>query len=440
MKTLCAPSSDTLAKSKEILKIAIPSGLSSFLDILNLSIVLLFVSMLSDSNIVAFGLGMNFLMLFYTFTNIFFTGSNTLIARLHKTQPRQIGPLLFNLTLGNLLSSIPLFCLALVSFSSYLHWFGLNSGTLVLAHQFLEVLIFSIPAIMTKTTLTVSFAATSKAHIPFYIKLFFTFFNLVLTYFLALGVGDLPQLGLVGAGIAGVITSYLETFVLGFYAHKTFGIKQNWEFSQFFESVWIGLPTGIERGLTILSLILTARFLASYNEEVLAGFQIGGRIEAFIFMPAFGFMVASMSLTAQNLVLKQYALIDSYIRLSLFLSSSIMGVLGVLMAIFGTTLAQIFTNRNDIIQYASDYLIAVGLSQIPLVCIFVLDGLNRGAKKAKISLLIHTTSIWTLRIVPMYFCTLYYLPYYYLFVIIFAETYLRAIAFWVAFKKSLWQV
>lgn len=426
-----------LAQAKEILKIAIPSGLSSFLDILNISITLFFVSKLSTLHIVAFGAGTNFLMLFYTITAIFSTGTNAIIARLYKSSPSSIPQSLSTLTFGALLSSFPLFILAFFLYSPYLQWLGLNGDSLSLAQDYLQIVIYTLPALLLRITLTSAFSAISKANIPFFIKLICTCLNLITTYALTFGFGFIPALGIQGAGIASLITGSLEAFLLLLGGFKLLGFKPTLNFSTLKLAFKIGLPTGLERSFTLFSFVLVSKFILSYGEDILAGFQIGGRIEAFAFMPGFGFMIASMSLMGQNI--SNLTLAKSYTHLNLLIASVFMGTLGIIMCLFGKEFARIFSQDEEVLNYALYYLYAVGLSQIPLIFIFVLDGALRGAGTTKFSLYINTLSIWGLRIIPMYICTFFSLSYYYIFIIIFLETYIRAGIFWLIFSKGYWQ-
>lgn len=429
-------SRNTLSHSKRILQIALPSGLNSFLDILNISVALLFVGKLSTSHIVAFGVGMNFIMLFYTITAIFFTGTNAIISRLYRDFPqRQIA--LSTLTLCSFFASLPICVFAFLIDRSYLQWMGGSDQALSLAQTYLEVLIFGFPALMIKTTLTSAFSAISKAKIPFFIKIFCTLFNISANYILIFGAFGIPPLDMIGAGLANVFSITLEALILLWMANKSFKFCKTLHFQYFKLALKIGTPTGLERAFTLFSLVLIAKFLLSYGDEILAGFQIGGRIEAFAFMPGFGFMIASMTLMGQNI--KHLKIAKHYVYLTIFISSIFMGTLGLVMCYFGKDFSLIFSSNHNVIDYSFAYLLAVGISQIPLIMIFVLDGALRGAGATKTSLFINALSIWGLRILPMYLCTVFSLSYMYIFGIICIETFIRAGIFWRVFTQEKWK-
>ncbi|RDU69520.1 MATE family efflux transporter [Helicobacter cholecystus] len=426
-------SAKNLKRFKKIFEIALPSGMSSFLDIFNISIALLFIGKLSTSHIVAFGMGMNFIMLFYTITAIFFTGTNATIARLY-AQHTQRKTALFTLLICSLLCSIPLFFIALFTQIPYLTWMGADEQSSKLASEFLNILAFALPPLLLKTTLTSAFSAISKANIPFYVKIFCTLFNILTNYILIFGLFSFPRLELFGAGIANLLSISLEALLLVLLTKKYFSMNFKLDFSYFKLALKIGIPTGVERAFTLFSLVVISKFLINYGGEILAGFQIGGRIEAFAFMPGFGFMIASMTLMGQNI--KKIKIGKAYVYLTLYLSIIFMGILGILMCIFGTSASLIFSSNAQVIQYSYAYLVAVGISQIPLITIFVLDGALRGLGASKISLIINACSIWGLRIIPMYFCTLFHFCVYYIFAIICIETFIRAGIFWWIFDQE----
>ena len=117
-----------------------------------------------------------------------------------------------------------------------------------------------------------------------------------------------------------------------------------------------------------------------------------------------------------------------------------LGICGLLLVIFAKPLSAIFI-RDDIlgIEISVYYLIAVGLSQIPLILSFVYDGALRGAGFTQIPLFINIVSISIFRLLPMWLCTHFGFSIYMLFVIIFIETYIRALIFYLVFRSGVWK-
>lgn len=266
-------------------------------------------------------------------------------------------------------------------------------------------------------------------------------------YLLIEGRFGFPSLGLIGAAYVSLFISYLEMFILLLLPKF---VQTKLSFSLYFNKTFllnafkVGIPTGLERIFTIASLnvvlIFVGSYAAIYKDSAMSGFQAGTTIEGFSFVPGFGFMVAIMSLMGQSIGAKNYIRASEYTKLCVILSSIMLGICGLLLVIFAKPLSAIFI-RDDIlgIEISVYYLIAVGLSQIPLILSFVYDGALRGAGFTQIPLLINIVSISIFRLLPMWLCTHFGFSIYMLFVIIFIETYIRAFIFYVVFRSGVWK-
>ena len=424
--------------SKKIIGIAVPSGLNSLLDITNVMIGLFMLSKLSSYHIVAVGLGLNFFMFLYSLCNILFVGTNVQISRLYGSGNFDgIKEVLSSMFFGSLLLSIPVYLLTNSLHKSYFDWIIDDPIAQILGEAFLGIILISIPALLAKTILISSFAAIGDTKRPFIIKLVITCINLFLNYVLIFGV-FFEKLDIVGMAVSNLFVSYLELLILLILLFRRkipLGIKYFLCFKIVRKGLVVGFPTGVERILTIGSLVLISKFVALYGSDYLAGLQIGSRIEAFSYMPGFGFLIASMTLVGQYIGANKKECIKELMYTSIIISSIFMCVMGFIMTIGSRYLSSIFSTNEDIIYSSMMYLICVGISQIPLVLIFIFDGAFRGAGATKASLYINTTSIWLLRIFPMYVCVKFQLSIVLIYVIILVETFIRGLVFLVVFNK-----
>lgn len=412
--------------------------MNSLLDIGNIVIGMFLMGRLSGFHIIAVGLGLNFFMVLYALTNLFFVGTNAQVSRLYgKKDLNGVRKVLSSMFFGTLFLSIPILFITNLCYKYYFVWMGIDETSRALGEIFTQIIIFSIPALLSKGIIISSFSAIGDTKTPLFIKIFIIILDLSLNYILIFGVFFEP-LDIVGIALSNLFVSYIELIILlSLLVRKNSKLKLLYFFS--FDilkrGLRIGLPVGIERGFTIVSLILISKFVASYGSDYLAGFQIGARIEAFAFMPSFGFMVSSMALSGQFLGAGRKDLIKQFVYTTIILASIFMGLMGAAMIIFGGAVSSIFSSKEDIIYSSVAYLICVGLSQIPLVFIFVLDGSYRGAGATKISLAINTSSIWLLRILPMYLCLKFGLPILSIYLIILFETFIRGFIFLYVFRK-----
>ncbi|WP_394959456.1 MATE family efflux transporter [uncultured Helicobacter sp.] len=433
----------------KISSIALPSGANSLLDMLNVTVGMYFIADFSKEHIIALNVGMNYIMLLFAITAIFFIGTSAQVARFYGARDyHKLKNVMGNNLLIALLVSIPLFVLASVCTEAYLDWMGkgVSGEAKRLGMEYLGIVVFGIPALMGKTICVAGLSALGDTKRVMYVKFITTTLNVALNYVLIFGfdfgIFAIDSLGVFGAGLCNMCITYLEALLLfgAIYLRKSalgFVFVPRVEYSKNMFS--IGVPAGIERFLTLFSLVLTQKFMSEYGADIIAGFQIGSKVEAFILTFGFGFQVATMSLVGQSLGKRRMDLAYDFLKTTLVFASVIMGIFGIVICMWGTELSMIFNKEEAVLRASLYYIIAVGLSQVPLVMIFCLDGALRGVGATKLSLMLNATSIWALRILPMYLCVVYQSDVRVVFGIIFAETYIRALIFGVVFKSRIWE-
>lgn len=433
----------------KIFSIALPSGANSLLDMANITVGMYFIADFSKEHMIALNVGMSYMMMLFAITAIFFIGTSAQVSRAYGAKDYQrLKSIMGNNFLIALFVSIPLLVVALMSDELYLDWMGngVSGETKLLGMEYLGVVVFGIPALMTKTICVAGLSALGDTKRIMYIKCITTTLNIILNYVFIFGfdfgIFTLDSLGVFGAGLCNVCITYLEALLLFgvIYMRKRvigFSFVLRLEYSKTTFSV--GIPAGIERFLTLFSLVLTQKFMSDYGADVIAGFQIGSKVEAFILAFGFGFQVAAMALVGQSFGRKRMDLAYDFLHTLLLYASIMMGILGLMICVFGVELSGIFNTQEAVLRASLYYLIAVGFSQVPLVIIFCLDGALRGVGATKLSLMINAMSIWLLRIIPMYICVLYQGDVRFVFGMIFVETYLRALIFWIIFKSRVWE-
>ncbi|WP_121022218.1 MATE family efflux transporter [Helicobacter vulpis] len=432
-----------MEKFKKILTLALPSASNNFLEIFVLAISIVFMGKLSDAHIVAMGVGLQYLLLFYSLNSIFFIGTNAMLSRLVGAQDLESVSVGYSsILIGASVLCMGACALGFGGIGFFISWMGLSAQASALARHYLEIFIFAMPAIFLKNVMVAALASLSDTLTPLLIKTLMSGICLFLNQALIFGDWGFMRLDIAGAAWANVIVAFLELSVLfGVIALKNTPLKFCWRFDWgIFKRAWhVGWPSGFERLLSLFSMTLVAKFVASYGDAILAGMQVGLRVETFSFMPGLGFTIACMVLVGQNLGANQVQMAQDYIRATLKVAGSLLGVLGVLMVIFAKPFASVFTHNPAVVQVASWYLSAVGVSQVPLMFLFVLDGAFRGAGMAKVSLYINTLSLWSLRIVPMYLLLKTGMDVQWLFLVICAETYVRAGVFYWAYRQGWWK-
>lgn len=431
-------------RSRKILNIAIPSGLNSLLDIINISIDLLMIGVFGANAIVAVGVSLNFMMLMFAFTTIVFVGNNALVARfLGANDKKSANEVVISLTFASFCLSVPLMLLSFWGYELFFSWIGISEQAHSIGSSYLGIVLFSVPLLLIKQVSISAFSAAGATKFPFYIKIGITLINPLIKFVLIFGFFFIPSFGVNGAAIGTLIVNFLETLALFLflllYKNSPIALRGSINFDYIKRAFIVGIPSGAERFLTLFAILFMTKFVALYGTYDLAGYQIATRIEGFAFMPGFGFMIAAMALMGQNLGGKK-PLEAKYSTLNtLLLGGIFMGIVGFIMSVFAVQISGFFSEDAETIKASASYLIPIGISQVPFAFICILDGALRGAGITKITLMINSVMIWGLRVIPCYFIATLGYAVEYIYVCICMETFLRAFVYWRIFQSGIWR-
>jgi len=430
-------------KHKKILHIALPAGLNSLLDMLQVITDLIMVGRLSPFAVAGVGLGLQSLMLVFAVLTLFHIGTNALLSRFigaSKLKRASLG--LATLLRFALIISIPVSILWYFLSSYIFIWFDTAQEVIDLGSSYMQVLTFMMPFIFVKLVFVSALSASGDTKTPMYIKLGSILLNIFLNYILIFGHFGFPALGVVGAGVSTVIINGLELAI-----YITLYLKGKMIYTPYLyfsksllnRALKVGIPASIERTLTFGSFMLFTVIIAQYSTETLAGYQIGLRVEGLAFMPGIGFTIAAMTLMGQGLGAKNPKQAKEDVLLVLKYTAIFMFIISLFMILIPEKIVWLFTNDEATIKEASLYLLIVGLSQVPLAFNFVLSGALRGAGDSRRTLKINLISIWLVRIIPAFLLSSYFHSILFVYFAMITDTLVKAIFLWIAFNKGEWQ-
>jgi len=280
------------AKHKKILGISLPAAFNSLLDMLQVIADLIMVGTISAFAVAAVGVGLQSLMLIFAILTLFQVGTNALISRFKGAGKMNQASLALS-TLWQFAFVLSLVVTPLWYFgSSWLYtWFDTVAEVTELGTSYVQVLTLMMPFIFMKLVFITALNATGDTKTPLYVKLVSIVLNVGLNYLLIFGNHGFPELGVVGAAIATVLVNMLELMVYVYlYTRWKTPFQPMIRFSKnlFHRALKVGLPASFERTLTMGSFTFFTVTIASYGTEVLAGYQIGLRVEGIAFMPGIG--------------------------------------------------------------------------------------------------------------------------------------------------------
>jgi len=430
-------------KHQKILRLSLPAAINSLLDMLQVVTDLIMVGRLSAFAVAAVGLGLQSLMFVFAVLTLLHVGTSALLSRFVGAKRMKRASIGLSTLLGfAFFLSLPVMVLWYFLASGIYGWFATAPEVEALGHAYVQMLTWMMPFVFMKLVFVSALNAAGDTKTPMYVKIASIFLNVLLNYVLIFGKFGFPELGVLGAAVGTVIVNGLEfvIYVLLYVKHKTVYLPL-WYYSKslLMRALKVGIPASIERSLTFSSFMLFTMVIAHYGTAVLAGYQIGLRVEGLAFMPGIGFTIAAMALMGQGLGAKKPQQAKEDVLLVLKYTSGFMFLLSLFMIFMPEKIVWLFTNDPETLKEASVYLRIVGISQIPLAFNFVLSGALRGAGASKKTLKINLISLWGVRILPAFLLSWYFHSILFVYLAMISDTFVKAIWLWSTFQKGEWQ-
>ena len=430
-------------KHQKILKLSIPAAINSLLDMLQVVTDLIMVGRISAFAVAAVGLGLQSLMLVFAVLTVLHVGTSALLSRFvgaGRMKRASIG--LSTLLRFALMLSIPAMTAWYFLASNIYAWFGTAPEVVALGESYVQMLTWMMPFIFMKLVFVSALNSAGDTKTPMKVKIVSIILNIILNYLFIFGNYGFPELGVMGAAVGTVIVNALEFFVYVYLYIKTkTPYIPGWHYSKrlLSRALKVGIPASIERSLTFGSFMLFTVVIANYGTAVLAGYQIGLRVEGLAFMPGIGFTIAAMALMGQGLGAKKPEQAREDVLLVLKYTSGFMFFLSFFMIFMPEKIVWVFTNDEATIKEASLYLRIVGFSQIPLAFNFVLSGALRGAGDSKRTMKINLISLWFVRIIPAFLLSWYFENILFVYLAMISDTFVKAFLLWKRFNSNEWQ-
>lgn len=429
-------------QTSQVFSLAIPAALKQLVDILQILIDMLMVGLISTAALAAVGMSMQFMMVINVLMTLYVIGGSALISRfIGQGRKRRASALLFALSLVATLLALVVSVGGFFGGEALYLMMGSESDVVEQGALYFEALSLGFVLIFLDNLLFSALSAAGDTKSSLYIKLVSAALNALLNYILIFGHLGVEAMGVEGAAYATII-AYLFNVIAYYILIKKMDAKLDFLPLVRLKDLWrvynIGWSAALERAITSVSFLFFVSIIAAYGTAELAGYQVGLRIEGIAFMPGFGFAIAAMALVGQNLGAKEFHKAYSMGIISGRIAYVFMGSVGVVLILIPEYLVAFFTSDAATIAVASEYLILVGLAQIPLAIMFVYSAALRGAGATKVVLYISVGSLWFFRVVPSYIAYEVGYGVIAIFMIMNIETLIKGILFWYIYQKKVW--
>ncbi len=433
-----------------VLKLAIPAVISNLLYTFQTIVDTMMLGRYNDPAVSLSAAGIGGMLYFLTFPLIMgiTTGGVAIIAR--RWGEKNYGNARYafeNLYVLLILLSIPI-----ALFAIFFGWtlpaaLGAGAEVTMEAYRYIMGIFIFYPFAVFMAAYHSSMRAAGDTRIPLLVDVFANSWNVFWNYTLIFGHFGMPELGVMGAGIA-TGSSYLFGSLVYVLLQRAGKLRISPEllsrvrvdFSLMKKIVRIGIPAGVERGMwAITSFMYTALIIAVAGTVGYASFQVGLKAESLAYMPAFGFSIAATTLVGQSLgegnrEKARMAAIEATKMSMLF-----MGFAGALMVLFPGYIAAMFTDDPEIIKFAALYLFLMGFTEPALGALFTLAGGMRGAGYTKMPMVINLTGLMGIRLgLALVFAYPFGLGLMGVWLGMFFETFIRAAWMFLEFRRGKW--
>lgn len=213
--------------------------------------------------------------------------------------------------------------------------------------------------------------------------------NTILAPVLIAGWGPGPALGVMGAGLATTISSFVGVLLLIAYFIKLEKyVSFNFSLWKPQFPIWgrmfnIGLPAGGEMLLMFGYFAMVYWLIQDFGETAQAGFSIGGRIMQSIFMPTMAIAFAIGPIAGQNFGAAHGDRVKETFSKGIMLSSIVMVLVTLLLQFHPELLVAFFTEEEAVITAGGEFLQIISWNFVAQGIIFTCSGMFQGLGNTK---------------------------------------------------------
>jgi putative MATE family efflux protein len=403
---------------------------------------MLMVGVLGSAALAAVGISFQFMMIINVLMTLYVVGGNALISRfIGSGRKNRASSLLYALVILAVIFGVFISIIGYFGSEYFYLWMGATPEVISEGAAYFRIISLGIILIFLDNLLYNALSAAGDTKSSLYIKLVSAAINAFLNYMLIFGNFGAPAMGIEGAAVATVIAYFFNVVAYYVLIKKT---SAKLDFLPLVRKVdvtraiKVGYSAFLDRGISSLSFLFFVGIITAYGTAELAGYQVGLRIEGIAFMPGFGFSIAAMALVGQNLGARDLDKAYNMGIISGRVAYVFMGSVGVFMILFPEYLVSFFTKDQQTIVVASQYLILVGLAQIPLALMFVYSSALRGAGATKTTMYINVGSLWFFRVIPSYIAYKMGFGVVAIFIIMNVETLIKGVIYWYIYSRKTW--
>ncbi len=292
-----------------------------------------------------------------------------------------------------------------------LHLIGTPADVFGDALAYAHVLFYSLPLLFVYIAYTTFVRGTGDSRTPFLALIVSTVLILVFTPALIRGWLGLPQLGIVGAGLANVIANLVAlAFLLVALAREKNPLAldmsivrhMNIEPKLLATLVRIGIPTGIQMVMVSLAEVAVISLVNRFGSGATAAYGAVNQIVSYVQFPAVSIGIAASIFGAQSIGAQRFDRLRKIARAGITLNWVICGVLIVVVYLLNDAILSLFITDPNVVATAHDLLAITLWSYVIFGTSAVLSGLMRSSGTVLWPTALSVLAIWGVEVPVAY--------------------------------------
>lgn len=297
-----------------------------------------------------------------------------------------------------------LFSLLFVFGAPVLRLLNQPEDVVTLALPYFRVVSLSLIPFMFFQTAKQFIEGLSQTRQAMYIIVLSNLLNILLNYLLIFGKLGFPALGLMGAGIATLISRVLMAIIMNIYLVKSKRYRQylqNFSFRKFSRPIFrqisrIGLPTGFQYIFEVGAFSMAVVLMGWLGETEQAAHQIAINLASISYMLAAGIAAAATIRVGNQLGRRDKATLRAAGFTSYLMSVALMATAALIFITSRYFLARLYIDDQAVVDLAAQLLIIAAFFQLSDGIQVVGLGALRGMADVKIPTLITLVAYWIL--------------------------------------------
>jgi putative MATE family efflux protein len=270
----------------------------------------------------------------------------------------------------------------LATLQSTFRFMGTSAAVSQAGAAYLRIILLAMPAYFLFAWISAAFRAAGDAQTPLKLLALAAAVNVVADPLLIFGLGPLPALGIVGAGLA-TAASWLVAAVVGWALLARMGLQPGWfDFlrppAESNRALRVGLPLGAEGALFSLIYVFLTRITTTFGTPAVAALGVGHKLEVFNYFICVGLGAAATTLVGQSLGAGDLRRARRSAWRTLFVTTLPVGLVTLAMVSFPRSAIALFIDDREVVAAGVTYVLLVGMTQLFMAAEVVLLGAFAG--------------------------------------------------------------